>query len=79
MIFTLFSALCGAVLGFFVGAALRGMGGRDEGLVVLVCGATGAVVGAVGGAAQAIVDAVSRVGRHPLPSRPGPQQAPETR
>jgi hypothetical protein len=47
MIFALFSALCGAVLGFFVGSALRGMGGRDEGLVVLVCAATGAVVGAV--------------------------------
>jgi hypothetical protein len=79
MIFTLFGALCGAVLGFLVGAALRGTGGLAEGLVVLVCGATGAVVGAIGGAAQAIVDAVSRLGRQQLRGRPGPQQTPESR
>jgi hypothetical protein len=63
MLYTLLGAVGGAALGIFLGIFVRqNFGGRAEDFAPLICGAAGAIVGAVGGAAQAIVDAVRRWG-----------------
>lgn len=69
MVYTLLGALAGAVLGglaYALGCVLAAQpaGEREFAILRLFCGATGAVVGAIAGAAQSILAAIRRLERN---------------
>jgi hypothetical protein len=75
MVYTFLGALVGALIGFFIGGLLLTVRdiGRPEALPVLICGAAGAVVGAIAAGAQAVLHAIRLLERHlkqALPPQP---------